>query len=210
MKKIEDFGIRIPEILLPKNIDVASWSVIACDQYTQDLDYWKKAEAAAAGKPSTLNLIFPEVYLSSPDKAQRIEKIRKTMKEYLEGSVFDQPRKSMIYIERKTAFGRTRRGLVTQIDLETYEWKPFSKANIRATEATIVERIPPRMEIRRGAPLELPHIMLLVNDKDDVLIGGTGKAVRSKAPLYSGELMCNCGSITGWAVESETEITGVT
>lgn len=210
MKKIEDFGIRIPEILLPKNIDVASWSVIACDQYTQDLDYWKRAEAAASGKPSTLNLILPEVYLNSPDKAQRIEKIRKTMKEYLEGSVFDQPRKSMIYIERKTAFGRTRRGLVTQIDLETYEWKPFSKANIRATEATIVERIPPRMEIRRGAPLELPHIMLLVDDKEDLLIGGTGKAVRGKTPLYSGELMCNGGSICGWAVESEAEITGVT
>ena len=210
MKKIEDFGLRMPEILLPKNIDVTSWSVIACDQYTQDLDYWKHAEASAAGKPSTLNLILPEVYLNSPDKPERIEKIRKTMKEYIEGGVFDAARKSMIYIERKTAFGRTRKGLVAQIDLETYEWKPFSKANIRATEATIVERIPPRMEIRRGAPLELPHIMLLVDDKDDLLVGGTGKAVRSKAPLYSGELMCNGGSITGWAVESDSEIAGVT
>ena len=133
MKKIEDFGIRVPEILLPKNIDVKSWSVIACDQYTQDLDYWKKAEAAASGKPSTLNLILPEVYLNSPDKAERIGKIRETMNSYLAEGVFDSPRKSMIYIERKTAFGRMRRGLVTQIDLETYEWKPFSKANIRAT-----------------------------------------------------------------------------
>ena len=210
MKKIEDFGIRVPEILLPKNIDVKSWSVIACDQYTQDLDYWKRAEACADGKPSTLNLILPEVYLGAPDKAQRIEKIRETMKDYLEGNVFAPARKSMIYIERKTAFGRTRRGLVTQIDLETYEWKPFSKANIRATEATIVERIPPRMEIRRGAPLELPHIMLLVDDKDDILVGGAGKLVRSKAPLYSGELMCNGGEITGWAVESDSEIAGVT
>ena len=210
MKKIEDFGLRVPEILLPKNIDVSSWSVIACDQYTQDLDYWKRAEAAAAGKPSTLNLILPEVYLNSPDKPQRIEKIRKTMKEYLDGDVFDAPRKSMIYIERKTAFGRTRKGLVAQIDLETYEWKPFSKANIRVTEATIVERIPPRMEIRRGAPLELPHIMLLVDDKDDLLVGGTGEAVKGKAPVYDGELMCNGGSIKGWAVESEAEIDGVT
>lgn len=216
MKKIEDFGIRIPEILLPKNIDVKSWSVIACDQYTQDLDYWKKAESAAAGKPSTLNLILPEVYLNSPDKPARIEKIRETMKEYIaegagsQNSVFAAPRKSMVYIERKTAFGRMRRGLVTQIDLETYEWKPFSKANIRATEATIVERIPPRMEIRRGAPLELPHIMLLVDDKDDLLIGGAGNAVNSKTPLYDGELMCNGGSITGWAVESSDEIERVT
>ena len=210
MKKIEEYGIRIPEILLPKNIDVSSWSVIACDQYTQDLDYWKRAEAAAAGKPSTLNLILPEVYLNSPDKPARIEKIRKTMKEYLDSGVFAEPRNCMIYIERKTAFGRTRKGLVAQIDLETYEWKPFSKANIRATEATIVERIPPRMEIRRGAPLELPHIMLLVNDKEDILVGGTGNAVKAKAPLYDGQLMCNGGSITGWAVESEAEIAGVT
>ena len=210
MKKIEEYGIRVPEILLPKNIDVKSWSVIACDQYTQDLEYWKRAEACAAGKPSTLNLILPEVYLGSPDKPERIEKIRKTMKEYLEGDVFAPARKSMIYIERKTAFGRMRRGLVTQIDLETYEWKPFSKANIRATEATIVERIPPRMEIRRGAPLELPHIMLLVDDKDDLLVGGAGNAVRGKAPLYNGELMCNGGSITGWAVESSDEIESVT
>ena len=210
MKKIEDFGIRVPEILLPKNIDVKSWSVIACDQYTQDLDYWKKAEAEAAGKPSTLNLILPEVYLNSPDKPARIEKIRKTMKDYLDEDVFAPERKCMVYIERKTAFGRTRRGLVTQIDLETYEWKPFSKANIRATEATIVERIPPRMEIRRGAPLELPHIMLLVDDKDDLLVGGAGKLVSGKAPLYSGELMCKGGSITGWAVESDSEIESVT
>ena len=210
MKKIEDFGIRVPEILLPKNIDVSSWSVIACDQYTQDLDYWKRAETAAAGKPSTLNLILPEVYLNSPDKPQRIEKIRKTMNEYLDGDIFAAPRKSMIYIERKTAFGRTRKGLVAQIDLETYEWKPFSKANIRATEATIVERIPPRMEIRRGAPLELPHIMLLVDDKDDLLVGGTGSAVKAKTPVYDGELMCNGGSIKGWAVESEAEIDSVT
>ena len=194
MKKIEDFGLSVPEILLPKNIDVSNWSVIACDQYTQDLDYWKRAENAAAGKPSTLNLILPEVYLNSPDKPARIEKIRKTMKEYLDGSVFEDPRNCMIYIERKTAFGRTRKGLIAQIDLETYEWKPFSKANIRATEATIVERIPPRMEIRRGAPL----------------VGGTGKAVKSKAPLYDGNLMCSGGSITGWAVESEAEITAVT
>ncbi|MCR4631821.1 MAG: DUF1015 domain-containing protein, partial [Treponema sp.] len=234
--ELNSFGIRVPEILLPKNIDIKSWSVIACDQYTQDLEYWKKAEATAAGKPSTLNLILPEVYLNSPDKAERIEKIRKTMKEYLGGAeaeteaesaggagsgaagagcadggagVFAPARECMIYIERKTAFGRTRRGLVAQIDLETYEWKPFSTANIRATEATIVERIPPRMEIRRGAALELPHIMLLVDDKDDLLVGGSGALAKKKAPLYDGELMCNGGSITGWAVESEDELEGL-
>ena len=209
--ELNSFGISIPEILLPKNIDVSTWSVIACDQYTQDLDYWKKAEACAAGKASTLNLILPEVYLGAADKQERISNIRKTMKAYLDQGVFEAPRKCMIYIERKTAFGRTRKGLIAQIDLETYEWKPFSKANIRATEATIVERIPPRMEIRRGAPLELPHIMLLVNDKDDILVGASGAAVKAggKAPVYDGQLMCNGGSITGWAIENDDEIARV-
>ena len=210
MKSISELGLRVPEILLPKNIDLKSWSVIACDQYTQDRDYWKKAAEAAGTKPSTLNLILPEVYLGDGDKAERIQTIRKTMKEYLEGGVFDQARKAFVYIERKTAFGRTRKGLVAQIDLETYEWKPFSKANIRATEATIVDRIPPRKEIRKGAPLELPHIMLLVNDKDDLLVGGAGKIVKDKNPLYQGQLMCNGGSITGWPLESQSDLDYVT
>lgn len=209
MKNIEEYGIRVPQILYPKNMDLSSWSVIACDQYTQDKDYWKKAEENAKGKPSTLNLILPEVYLNSPDKSQRIEQIRKTMKSYLEEGVFDQPKEAFIYIERTTAFGRTRKGLVAQIDLETYEWKPFSKANIRATEATIVERIPPRMEIRKGAPLELPHIMLLVNDKEGLLVEGAGNIVKNKAPLYDGTLMNNGGSIKGWALESDEEIQAV-
>lgn len=210
MKKIEEFGIRIPEILLPKNIDVSSWSVIACDQYTQDLEYWKNVEKNVSTKPSTLNLILPEVYLNSPDKSERIQKIRKTMNDYLNSGIFNEPKKSFIYIERKTAFGRTRKGLVAQIDLETYEWKPFSKANIRATEATIVERIPPRKEIRKGAELELPHIMLLVNDKNDILIGKTGEIAKLKTPLYKGDLMCNGGSITGWSLDSEKEIQLIT
>ncbi len=231
-KKLEAFGLRVPEILLPAKIDLSTWSVIACDQYTQDLDYWKKAEAIVGDKPSTLNLILPEVYLNSPDKAQRIAKIRETMKSYLgktqnggenlnaggdqqngsAGSVFAPAKKCFVYIERTTAFGRTRKGLVAQIDLDTYEWKPFSKANIRATEATIVDRIPPRKEIRKGAPLELPHIMLLVNDKDDILVGGSGKRVKDdgRALLYSGNLMNNGGSIKGWALESDDDIAAVT
>lgn len=208
MKKLEDLGLRIPEILLPKNIDLSTWSVIACDQYTQDKDYWKNVEEKAGNKPSTLNLILPEVYLGSPDKADRIKKIRQSMKEYLDTGVFADAKKCFIYLERKTAFGRTRKGLVAQIDLETYEWKPFSKANIRATEATIVERIPPRMEIRKGAPLELPHIMLLVNDKDDLLVGAN-KPTDGRAPIYDGDLMANGGHITGWALESKVDIEGV-
>lgn len=206
MKTFEEMGVQLPEILLPKNLDVKTWSVVACDQYTQDRDYWKNVEETAAGKPSTLNIILPEVYLNDEDKPERIKKIRSTMSEYLEGGVFADASKEFVYVERTTAYGRVRHGLVAAIDLETYEWKPFSKALIRATEATIVDRIPPRMEIRRGAPVELPHIMLLVNDPDHTLVEGTGDRVKKNAPLYAGEMMQKSGSISGWAVSSDSDV----
>ena len=206
MKTFEQIGIKIPEILLPKDLDVKTWSVVACDQYTQDREYWKNAEKTAAGKPSTLNIILPEVYLNDSDKSQRIEKIRATMKEYINGGVFATPEKEAVYVERTTAYGRVRHGLVCAVDLETYEWKPFSKALIRATEATIVDRIPPRMEIRRNAPLELPHIMLLVNDPEHILVEGTGERVKAGSTLYEGEMMQKSGSIRGWAVKTEADL----
>lgn len=206
MKTFAEMGVQIPEILLPENLDVKTWSVVACDQYTQDRDYWKNVEATASGKPSTLNIILPEVYLNDEDKPQKIQKIRETMTDYIEKGVFASPSKEFVYVERTTAYGRVRHGLVAAIDLETYEWKPFSKALIRATEATIVDRIPPRMEIRRGAPLELPHIMLLVNDPEHSLVEGTGERVKKAAPLYSGEMMQKSGSISGWAVSSEADV----
>lgn len=208
MKK---FGIKVPEILFPKTIDTKTWAVVACDQYTQDRDYWKKAEEIAGNNPSTLNLILPEVYLNDADKPERIQKIRQNMKNYLENGVFAPAKKAMIYLERTTAYGRVRKGLMAEIDLDTYEWKPFTTANIRATEATIVARIPPRMEIRRGAPVELPHIMLLVNDKEGLLVEGAGKTAKAsgKSPVYDGELMMNSGSIQGWALESDDELATV-
>ena len=204
MKNFSRYGISIPQILLPENIDTATWSVVACDQYTQDRDYWKKVEQTVSGKNSTLNIILPEVYLNDDDKPQRIEQIKKTMREYIEGNVFKEEQE-FIYVERTTAYGRKRHGLVACIDLDTYEWKPFSKALIRATEATILERIPPRMEIRRGAPIESPHIMLLVNDPDHSLVEGTGEAVikAGTAPCYEGPLMQNSGSIKGYPVKDE-------
>lgn len=201
MKAFEKYGVAIPQILLPKNIDMPSWAVVACDQYTQDRDYWKNAANAAAGKPSSLNLIFPEVYLNDADKDERIKKIQETMRSYLDNKVFEEPQEECIYIERKTGYGRTRKGLVLCIDLEKYDWKPGSKALIRATEATVPERIPPRMKIRNGAALELPHIMLLANDKEDLLVGGAGKIAKKSPPVYDGDLMQNSGHITGWAVK---------
>lgn len=206
MKNFSEFGMKIPEILLPAKKNLSTWSVIACDQYTQDTGYWNKVEAAVGKDPSTLNLILPEVYLSSPDRTDRIQKIRTTMNQYLSDGVFDSPVPECIYIERKTGYGRIRHGLVAAIDLETYEWKPMSKALIRATEATIVERIPPRMEIRRGAPIESPHIMLLVNDPDHCVVEATGDLVKKDAPIYDGDLMLGSGHITGWAVKSDSAL----
>ena len=206
MKNLEEFGVRIPEIMLPKNLDVSTWSVVACDQYTQDKEYWKTVEKICGKNPSTLNLILPEVYLSDSDKQERLQKIRLTMKDYIQNKIFDEPKKEFIYIERTTSYNRTRCGLVCAVDLETYEWKPFSKALIRATEATIVERLPPRMEIRRNAPLESPHIMLLVNDSDFLLVESLGERVKKSKELYSGSLMCNGGSIKGWSVSSKEDI----
>lgn len=200
MDSLEEFGLKLPEILLPADKDLGSWSVIACDQYTQDEGYWKRAELAAGGKPSTLNLILPEVYLSRPDKADRIARIKRTMADYLSGGVFDAPESEAVYVERTTAFGRVRHGLVLAVDLEDYEWKPGSRALVRATEATIPARIPPRKEIRNGAALESPHIMLLADDPSHSLVEGTGELVKGGKPLYDGDLMLASGHITGWAV----------
>lgn len=203
MKTFDKYGVSIPNILLPKNIDLSTWSVIACDQYTQDKAYWEKAAQISAGKPSTLNLIFPEVFLGGTDKDERIKKIQDTMKAYIDDGVFEDEAEECIYIERKTAYGRTRRGLVLCVDLDKYEWKPDSKALIRATEATVPERIPPRMKIRNGAALELPHIMLLANDPDDLLVGGAERISKKESAVYDGDLMHNSGHITGWAVKGE-------
>lgn len=206
MRTFEQMGVKVPEILLPKNIDVESWAVVACDQYTQDREYWENVKKSVAGRPSSLNVILPEVYLNDSDKDERIQKIQNTMRKYIEEGVFAFPESEMIYVERKTAYGRTRRGLVTSIDLETYEWKPFSTSLIRATEATIVDRIPPRMKIRDGAALEIPHIMLLVNDEAHSLVEGIGNLVKQNQPCYSGKLMQKSGEISGWAIKSHENL----
>ena len=208
MNIFEKCALQTPDILLPnKNIDLTAWSVIACDQYTQDTAYWQKAAAIAKNVPSTLHMILPEVYLNTLSEDQRkhaIAQIQSTMKTYLADSIFAEPVHSMLYIERKTAYNRLRKGIVTAIDLEKYDWRSTSKAEIRATEATIVERLPPRMEIRKGAALEMPHIMLLVNDPTRLLIEKIGTALHTAKtePLYTAPLMLNAGSITGWAIPS--------
>lgn len=206
-KTFARYGIALPNILLPKaGTELDAWAVIACDQYTQNREYWQNAASFVKEKPSTLHCILPEVYLEDGDRKERLEKIRSTMNDYLTGDIFAEPFTGMVYLERKTEYGRTRKGLVTAIDLESYEWKPYSTALIRATEATIESRIPPRMEIRRDAPLESPHIMLLVSDSDKILVEGTGERAKQAGArvVYDTDLMMNAGHATGWAVSDES------
>ncbi len=205
MNLLKKYGLSIPKVLLPKkDINLKKWSVIACDQYTQDTEYWKNVSNFSSGSPSTLDIVLPEVYLGNSEKKDEyIQSIHSKMNEYLSKGVFQNEIHGFMYIERKTAFKRTRKGLVVSIDLETYDWKPFSKNLIRATEATIIDRIPPRVAIRKGASLESPHIMLLVNDSKRVLVEATGESVSKNTPTYDTDLMLNGGHITGWEVSDD-------
>ncbi|HIW37274.1 MAG TPA: DUF1015 domain-containing protein, partial [Candidatus Treponema faecavium] len=196
MNALHEYGIQAAPLVLPApGIDMTAWAVIACDQYTQDADYWRRAEAAAEGRPSALNLILPEVYLNAPDRHERIRRIHETMRQYLADGVLVQTEPCFMYIERTTAYGRTRRGLIACIDLDAYDWKPESAALIRATEETIAARLPPRMDVRRGAALELPHIMLLADDADDALMQAAKETAQGEPPVYDAELMLNGGHI---------------
>jgi len=207
---MNNIGLEIPFILLPKNMkvneEIKKWPVIACDQFTQDRDYWEKAKAAAEGAPSTLNMIFPEIFLTDDDAPQRISAIHSTMKNYLKDGVFAPPRKGFIYIERDTPYQKKRRGLVAAVDLEMYEWQPDARPLIRCTEGTVTERLPPRMEIRRGAPLELPHVLLLIDDDTNSLLSALGEKVKNTSPCYNTPLMMESGNVTGWFLDTESDI----
>jgi len=206
-QRLNSIGIEIPSILLPKTktADFKKWPVIACDQFTQDRDYWEKVKSAAAGAPSTLNLIFPEAFLADSGASQRIVGIHSTMKRYLADGVFGEPRQGFIYIERDTPYQKKRRGLVAAVDLERYDWKPQAHLSIRCTEGTVADRLPPRMDIRRGAPLELPHVLLLIDDEADSLLPAIGEKVKNAAPCYKTDLMMDSGSIAGWFLSEQDE-----
>jgi hypothetical protein len=200
-------GIEVPEILLPQGAELRQWAIIACDQFTQDRSYWEKAGDAAGNSPSALNLIFPEVFLDDGNRTERIENIHRTMSRYLADGVFASPRRGFVYLERDTPFNHGRRGLVAAVDLEQYEWLPEARPLIRPTEGTVPERLPPRMDIRRGACLETPHILLLIDDDTDTLLKTLGERAKKASPAYQGELMLNSGSIGGWFLDSPEDWT---
>ena len=204
-QKLNSLGVDIPSILLPAGINLQKWPVIACDQFTQDRGYWEKTKEIAAGSPSALNLIFPEVYLGDGDAQKRITDIHSTMKQYLSEGVFSEPKQGFMYIERDTPYNKKRRGLIAAIDLEQYEWKPESRPLIRSTEGTVEDRLPPRMNIRRGAPLELPHVLVLIDDDTDSLLPALAERAQKTAPLYTTPLMMDSGSVTGWLLNTDDE-----
>ncbi|MDR2433932.1 MAG: DUF1015 domain-containing protein [Treponema sp.] len=202
-QQLADLGIAIPEILLPRpSLDLEKWAVIACDQFTQDRAYWTQAAERVGSAPSTLHLIFPEIYLEDPGQTERIEGIHRAMRDYLRGNIFSAPQKGFIYLERRTPYHPCRRGLMLTVDLECYDWQVQARTLIRATEGTIAERLPPRMEVRRGATLESPHVILLIDDEADTLLpalGSQAKAVRP--PLYHTPLQG--GGVSGWLLDTE-------
>jgi len=204
-QKLNSLGLEIPSILLPQSVNMQKWPVIACDQFTQDRDYWEKVRTAASGSPSTINLVFPEVFLSDDDAQKRITDIHLCMKNYLKDGVFGEPRNGFIYIERDTPYQKKRRGLITAVDLEQYDWKPDSRPLIRCTEGTVAERLPPRMDIRRGAPLELPHILLLIDDDTESLLPALAGRAKKQAPVYNTPLMMDSGNVSGWFLDTEED-----
>lgn len=195
-------GVAVPEILLPKEgTDMSKWSVVACDQYTSQPEYWEEVEQVVGEAPSTYRITLPEIFLEAPDKSARIQKIHETMQQYIDGEIFKK-QNGACYTER-TVGGRTRAGLILALDLEQYDFAVGSQTLIRATEGTVLNRIPPRVEIRDGAPLESPHIMVLIDDPSMTVIEPLA-IVKSNTPLYDFDLMMHGGHISGWSVDAET------
>ncbi|MBN2146083.1 MAG: DUF1015 domain-containing protein [Anaerolineales bacterium] len=208
MKTYHSLGMQVPTILLPKaGTDLTKWAVIACDQFTSQPEYWQKAAQTVANAPSTLNLIFPEVYLEEHGAEERIQRIQATMQEYLSAGLLEA-HDGMVYVERRVD-GKLRRGLVLALDLEQYDYNKGSQSLIRATEGTIIERLPPRMRIREGAPLELPHILVLIDDPRCTVIKPVGEAKSQLKKLYDFELMAGSGHLEGYLVDDASSEAGV-
>lgn len=201
--RFEKIGIQAPAVLFPdKSVDLAKWPVVACDQYTSQPDYWKTVEEFVGESPSTLHLIFPEVYLEQEGKEERMEKINKNMKTYLAEGILKSLGSCFIYIDRQTSHSESRKGLILAVDLEKYDYNKGSHTLIRATEGTVIERLPPRIKIRENATVELPHIMLLIDDPEKTVIEPLAQKVEQFEKLYDFDLMMGGMHIKGYKIDS--------
>ena len=197
-------------ILLPDpSVPLDRWACLACDQFTSQPDYWAAARAAAQDGPTALDLVLPEVYLEQPDVEARIEAIHTAMERYAR-QVLTRAVDGYVYLERVDSTGQVRAGIVGAVDLEQYSYTPGERPAVRPTEGTVVSRIPPRLRVRQGALLESPHVMMLIDDPQDTVLGPLGRAAAGQPPLYEGELMLGGGSIRGWAVEDPARVRAVT
>ncbi len=187
-----------PSILLPKNIDMHKWAIVACDQFTSQPAYWQALDKLVGSSPSMLRLIFPEVYLTKDNNA-RIRSIKQAMAQYMEQDLFQTYNDTMVLVEREVAGGKKRKGLVLAVDLEQYDWRRVRTA-IRATEDTIMERLPVRVEIRKAAQIESPHILLLIDDKESKVIEPLYDNRNNLDKLYDFDLNMGGGHIIGYKV----------
>lgn len=206
----KQLGVHIPDIMLPaKDTDLYRWSVVACDQYTSQPEYWKEVEELVGAIPSTLHLIYPEVYLEEEDGTQRIANINKKMMEYIKEGILEKQGLGFILTVRKTQHVESRKGLMLAVDLEKYDYNRGSQTLIRATEGTVLERIPPRVRIRQNASLELPHILLLIDDPAKSVIEPLAEDCENLEKLYDFDLMMNGGHVKGYKICDGERIEGI-
>lgn len=191
------------DILLPHGVELEKWAVIACDQFTSDPEYWQRVRKKAGSNPSTIHMILPEAELGSADEAQLVSAINATMERYLAENIFKIYPKSYVYVERTLVNGTVRPGLLGMVDLEAYDYRPGSESPVRATEKTVLERIPPRQRVRKDAAVELPHVLMLCDDDQKQLIEPLAEIVDSLPLLYDFDLMEDGGRIRGWLVQGE-------
>jgi len=209
-KRMEKLGIKIPRILMPgNNIDMTKWAVVACDQYTSELDYWEDVENLVGDSPSTLNLIYPECYLEESNPEERIKNINLNMENYLKEGILIENEPAFFLVKRSTGSGTPRYGLMVALDLEAYDYSKDSKSLIRATEGTIVDRIPPRKKIRINAPVELPHILVLIDDPEKLVIEPLRAKLNSLEKIYDFDLMEKSGHISGYKITESSLIEGI-
>ena len=192
-------------ILLPQDCGLTKWAVVACDQYTSQPEYWERVDQFVGDAPSTLRLILPESKLESEHVEEEIQKINQTMEQYLEEGRLRELEDAMIFLERKLSNGKTRLGLIGKLDLEQYSYEKGSGTPIRATEGTVLSRIPPRMKVRKNAPIELPHIMVLIDDpKKEIIEPFLRKESKKQMQMiYSTTLMEQGGRVSGYLLSKE-------
>ncbi len=203
MNAFESLPFRPADILLPKDCEYSKWSVVACDQYTSQPEYWQRVEEYVGRAPSALRMILPESCLEGPNVETDIMDINTTMSRYLREGRFVCHPDALFYVERILDNGKVRRGLIGMVDLEQYDYEPGSGSLIRATEGTVLSRIPPRVAVRKNAPIELPHVMLLADDPQKTVIEPLADQTGEMSLLYDFDLMEGGGRLRGWELNQQ-------